>query len=166
MIRITGAILTILFCGCFSQKNMSSDFIKKYGGENFAEFNNTSIFVRSSINDSDEIIFAYDDKLDPKLNNGAYVITLNRVQKKIKNASCHLMKDSTIVNKEKLEKLALKFIEYQIGYLSVDSSSNVLINIRANKSPNLIRFSDMKYKTEKYKDWKLIKDNWYEKIME
>ena len=157
--------LTTMF-SCNRKDDSYKKFVEQYKDENFELFKNTSLFIRSIASNGSEIVFAYDETISPDLNNGAYVITIDEIKKEIKNTSCHLMKDSLIVDRKRLDKLAIKFIEYPIGYLSVDSSSNVLINLNANKSPNLIRFSDLKYKTEKYKEWKQIKDNWYEKIKE
>jgi len=147
---------------CNSKEGKYRKFVEQYKDENFEVFKNTSMFIRSAASDGGKIIFAYDEPISSTLNNGAYVITIDDTRKKIKNTSCHLMKDSTVVDKEKLERLVIKFIEYPISYLGVDSSNNVFINLKVNESPDLIRFSDLKYKTEKYKNWKRVKENWYE----
>jgi hypothetical protein len=160
--RLTGIILAVLFFGCNDHSNMNSEFVKKFGNESFDEFKNTSMFIRSGDRDGGLIIFTYDNKIPPDLNNGAYIVTVDWKKKKIKSTSCHLMKDSTIADRQKLEKLALKLIEYPIDYLSVDSSNNVFISLRMNVRPDLVRFSNLKYKTDKYKEWKQVKDNWYE----
>lgn len=148
---------------CNSKQGKYEKFVEQYNDENFEAFKNTSMFIRSSASNGGEIIFAYDEPISSTLNNGAYVITIDEIKKEIKNTSCHLMKDSTIVDKKKLEMLAIKFIEYPICYLGVDSSNNVFINLKANESPDLIHFADLKYKTEKYKNWKQVRENWYEK---
>jgi hypothetical protein len=148
---------------CSRKEDKYKKFVEQYKDENFEVFKNTSMFIRGAASDGGEIVFAYDEPISSTLNNGAYVITIDDTRKKIKNTSCHLMKDSTVVDKKKLERLVIKFIEYPISYLGVDSSNNVFINLKINESPDLIRFSDLKYKTEKYKNWKQIKGNWYEK---
>lgn len=154
--------LTMIF-SCNRKDDNYKKFVEQYSNENFESFKNTSLFIRSVASNGGKIIFAYDETISSELNNGAYVITIDESKKEIKNTSCHLMKDSLIADRKKLDKLAIKFIEYPVGYLSVDSNSNVLINQKVNESPDLIRFSDLKYKTDKYKEWKQLKDNWYEK---
>ena len=162
MIRLTGALLAVLLLGCNSLSDTNSEFVKKFVNENFDKFKNTSMFIRSGDREGGLIIFTYDDKIQPDLNNGAYIVTVDYKQKKNKSTSCHLMNDSTIMDRQKLEKLALKFIEYSIDYLGVDSVNNVSICLRMNTRPDLVHFSDLKYKTDKYKKWKQVKDNWYE----
>lgn len=154
-------LVTIFSC---NRKDDNYKLIEQYKNENFESFKNTTLFIRSAASNGGEIIFAYDETIPPELNNGAYVITIDKTKREIKNASCHLMKDSTIADRKRLESLALKFIDYPIGYLSVDSNNNVLINLNANESPDLIRFADMKYKVEKFKNWKQLDGNWYGKI--
>lgn len=163
--QLTMLILIVSsFLGCTAPMS-NKDFVEKCNLENFEVFKNTSMFIRSGAHDGGIIVFAYDETIPPSLDNGAYVIHVNDKEKRIISASCHLMKDSTIVDKKRLQQLVLKFIEYPIGYLDVDSNNNVLINLRANTSPNLVRFSDKKYKEKEavYRNWKPIKDNWYEK---
>lgn len=152
--------LAIVFIGCNTMDNKK--FVEIYGNSDFSAFKNTSMFIRDNdIINGDEIIFAYDGAIPSSLNNGAYVITMDNKKEVIRKTSCHLMKDSTIADKKKLERLALQFIKYPIGNLSVDSNNNVLISLRANTSTDLIRFSDTKYKHPKYDTWVQIKDNWY-----
>ncbi len=157
-------LTTLLSCNREDEKYVK--FVEQYKDENFEAFKNTSMFARSEDHDGGDIIFAYEEPISSSLNNGAYVITIDNIKKEIKSTSCHLMKDSTIVDRKKLERLAIKFIEYPIGYLSVDSNNNVLINLRLNASPNLIRFSDLIYKTEKFREWKKVVDYWYKKVDE
>lgn len=159
-------LLTIFFLqlftlSCNSSMDKNKDFVDKYNNENFNDFINTAIHFRSSDNQGGLIIFANDNK-QPDLNNGVYIITIDKEKETIKKTDCTLLKDSSIIDKRRLENLALKFLKYPINFLSVDKHSNVLINLKANERPNLIRFADIKYKTNEYKDWVLIKDNWYQ----
>ena len=62
-----------------------------------------------------------------------------------------------------IKKLELKFLDYKIFSLSVDENKNVFIRLtESDQPPSLIRFSETKFISEKDKDWKKIKDNWYE----
>lgn len=159
--QVTAIILLINAISCQTFDN--GQFLDKFSNENFDPFKSTSFFIRGSDNSSGRILFAYDEQISPDLNNGAYVITIDPKTKIVKKTSCDLMKDSTIVNKEKLQALAKKFLDYPIGYLSVDLNGNVFISLKPNSAPDLIRFSNLQYKTNKYADWKNIKDYWYEK---
>lgn len=165
MIRLQVTII-ILAAGSFmSCKNYvdNKKFAEKFNHEHFEIFKNSSMFIRSSDENGEEVIFAYDETIADSLDNGAYVITVDKRSKQIKNKSCQLMKDSTIVDKGRLEKLVLKFTEYPVGYLGVDSGNNVFIGLRSNTSPDLVRLSDTKYQFNPYEKWERIKDNWYEK---
>lgn len=60
-------------------------------------------------------------------------------------------------------KLALKFERYNIAHIDIGENNNVNIKTLPFEGvPNLIRFSDLKHKTLKYKQWKYIAGNWYE----
>lgn len=152
------ALLSFLLVipGCKESNKM---FVEKYDDEDFEKYINTTIFFRSGDNDGGIILFAYDGR---DKNNGAYIITIDKSNKIIKKTDTKLIKNSTLVDTARLKELSLDFLKYPINLLSVDSNYNVLINLKNNERPNLIRFSDIKFKNGKYKSWKHIKDNWYE----
>jgi hypothetical protein len=148
--------------GCRMQP-INENFVELYNTENFDKFRLTSFFVRGHNSQGERIIFAYDEEVPPVKNNGAYLIEYNIERKIITSTSCRLMKDSSIVDVKKLDSLVGKFVEYQINYLQVDSNNNVFVNVSSNEEPNLVRFSDLKYKSVKYDKWRQLSLNWFEK---
>lgn len=142
-------------------KSYNIEFIKKHGTETFGDFINTGIAVRNFDANGNIILFIGD--LQNTNINGPYIVKIDTIRDIIIETSCKLLKDSSLVDKEKFNDLALKFMSYDINYLKVDTNNNVFINVMYNERPSLIRFSNLKYKTGIYKeDWKLISSNWYE----
>ena len=164
-INVFIAILFILLIACSSKSDINKKFVLKYGKENFDEFRNTAFLIRSSDYNGGIIIFAYDYRLNPNSDTiRPYIITVDEKSSQIKNISCHLMKDSTKVDRKGLEKLEFRFRKYPIQSLYVDSNNNVLINLKYGDRPNLIKFSELKFKSNRYDGWEQIKDNWYQKV--
>jgi hypothetical protein len=146
---------------CSVQERANKAFIEKYEKENFDAFINTSVFVRSKDKDGDIMVFVGD--LEKEECGAPFIVTVYQESKKVKSTSRHLLKDTCEVDEERMIKLALKYREYGIGFLKVYENRNAFFNVVEAERPTLIRFSDMKYKTEEYKDWKQVKGNWYEK---
>ncbi len=152
---------TLFFFGCRSDHYLNVEFIKKYGRDNFEEFKNYSVFIRSGDLIGEEIVFIMDENSEFTQKNALFVVDLNPELKKIKSTSCHLLSDSTLIDKKLLESLVLKFNKYPIGAISVDSNSNVFISGRIMHDTQMVRFSDVKYKTAKYENWEHVQDNWH-----
>lgn len=166
---MSSIILILLLMGCNSKAETNRKFVMYYEKENFDEFKNSSFLIRSGDNSGGIIIFAYDYGLYTDTVNNPnvhpYIITIDRRSLQIKRTSCHLMNsDSTEINKEKLEKLSQRFLKYNINSLKVDSNKNVIISLRYDERPNLIRFSNLKFKSSRYDSWEHVKDNWYQKV--
>jgi lipopolysaccharide export LptBFGC system permease protein LptF len=142
---------------------INENFVKLYNTENFEKFRLTTFFIRGHNSQGQSIVFAYDEKVPPVKNNGAYVIEYDIERKIISSTNCRLMKDSSIVDVNKLERLVDEFVKYQVNYLQVDSNNNVFVSVYSNEEPDLVRFSDLKYKSVKYDKWRQLNFNWFEK---
>ena len=59
---------------------------------------------------------------------------------------------------EQIKKTATTFLSYDIAGITIDSNSNVLI---MRDGQNLIRFSNLQYKTKEYERWHHIKGYWF-----
>jgi hypothetical protein len=154
-----GALACFILQGCMV--SLSQKFVSKYGNEKFDEFTNKGIAVRGHDSRNVLLLFVSDD-LENAENKGPYIVGIDKNSTLIKKTDLHLMTDTSNVDTSILNKLALKFMEYHVQKLSVDKKGNVYIGLRSNERPDLIYFSDLKYKTDMYKQWKHIKDNWYE----
>lgn len=138
----------------------NAEFVNKYENENFDAFVNTGFLIRSNREGSLVIYISTDFK--NAANKGPYVVTVEKETGVIKKTSTDLISDSVSFDKEAMHKLLPEFLKYKVYSLSVDENRNVYVRLREADKPTLIRFSDMKYKTEQYKDWEQIKSNWYE----
>jgi hypothetical protein len=70
--------------------------------------------------------------------------------------------DTANINKKLLNNLAIDFLSYNVESLKVDSNQNVFIGLISREKPDLVRFSNEKYKTIYYNDgWVKVKGNWY-----
>jgi len=141
----------------------NAEFVNKYENESFDAFINTGFLIRSGDMEGNLVIFISIDFKNAS-NKGPYVVTVEKETGVIKKTSTDLISDSISFDKEAIHKLLPEFLKYKIYSLSVDENKNVYIRLREAERPTLIRFSDMKYKTDKYKDWKQIKGNWYEDV--
>lgn len=157
-------LLSMNNCGN-SQEKTNKAFIEKYGNENFYDFINRSFFVRGFDEDGDPIILVYDETQKRRPCDLAFGVTVNNKTNTVKNIKKSFIPDSCKIDEKKSCDLALKFNEYNINRLSVDSNKNVFISVMAGENASrLVRFSDAKYITAEYKkNWKQIKGNWYEK---
>lgn len=148
-------------CSCVGVKPYNKAFVEKYGNENFDAFTNVGIAIRGLDQERNFMLFIGDLK-DAAIN-GPYIVTIDKQSGEIKKTSCHLMKDTSNLDKPIMNELALRFMKYDINLLRVDSSKNVYINVVNNERPTLIRFADAKYKMGQYSTgWRKIKDLWYE----
>lgn len=139
----------------------NAEFVNKYENENFDAYINTSFLIRSGDMEGNLVIFISID-FKNAANKGPYVVTVEKETGVIKKTSIDLISDSVSFDKEAIHKLLADFLKYKVYSLSVDENRNIYVRLREADRPTLIRFSDMKYKIEQYKDWKQIKGNWYE----
>lgn len=151
-------ILLPLLVGCL---NLNKGFVEKYENENFSSFKNRSFLIRNISRDGNMEIFVSVNIINAS-KNGPYVVTVNKESGRIVETSTHLMSDTSELVKEEIHNLIPIFLKYKIYSLLVDSNDNVFIRLREIDNPDLIRFSDKKYKTKEYNGWKNIKGNWYE----
>lgn len=145
-------------------KKSNAEFVNKYENENFDAFINKSFFVRGFDEDRDPIILVYDLTKTIRPCDMFLGITVNNKTRTIKKVNKSMLPDSCNIDETTSCDLALRFNEYNINRLKVDANKNVYVSVMFKEGADyLVRFSDMKYKTDKYKDWKQVKGNWYEK---
>jgi hypothetical protein len=150
----------VLTC-CFGRQSYNRDFVAKFGDEEFDDFINYAVYFRGRDYDGGRIVFISSP-------NGAegckapFIVTLNAKTAKVQSTSRHLLKDTCQIDESKMVRLVLKFTEYKVAFLKVDSNKNVYVNVTQAERPTLVRFSDFKYVTADYKKWKHIQGNWYE----
>lgn len=153
-----------LFQQCSSAQDMSNEnFIDKYGNENYSNFKNKSLFVRDFEN-GNPIIFIYDYSKEKKPCGFISMTISSKTKELIKVKEVPQRDNCTLAfNKEEYYKLALKFLEYNINSLDVDTNLNVSVKIKFYEGlPNLIRYSDVKYISDTDNIIK-IKGNWYQR---
>jgi hypothetical protein len=163
LFRTTTVIITMsMAISCTVEGNeYNLNFIKEHGNEKFSDFINVGIVVRNFDQKGNVILFV--SNLKNSKTNGIYIVTVDTAKKTIVETSCKLIQDSLLIDRVKLDNLAIKFVKYDINMLRVDSNETVFINVNYNERPTLVRFADLKFKTATYnKDWKRIKENWYE----
>jgi hypothetical protein len=162
--KIIAFITLLTMNSCFSNiEEGNKRFVEKHYNDNFNAFINTGFLIRSEDGEGNLIIFISTD-LKNALNKGPYVVTVEKETGVIKKTSTHLMSDSNDFNREALHKLLPLFLTYKIYSIAVDSNQNVYVRVMKADKPTLVRFSNKKYITEQYKDWKRVKGNWYENL--
>jgi hypothetical protein len=135
--------------------------VNKNEYQSFAEFTNKGIVIRSYDSLGVLLLFVNND-LEHAGSKGPYIISIDKRSVSIKHTDLHLMTDTSNVDTSLLNRLALKFIDYDVQKLSVDKKGNVYVGLRSNERVDLVRFSELQYKTNIYEKWKHVKDNWYE----
>ena len=146
----------ILIAAC---KDHERSFVNKYEHEDFSEFTNSSVHHRGYDRNGGFILMVG----ITSGSDGPLVIKVDK-EKKIKETSYKLVRDSSMIDQSKAHRLALKFLDYKIFSLMADSNNNVFVRIKETDKPQLASFSDPKYvKTaDPFKsDWKHLKGNWY-----
>jgi hypothetical protein len=161
-------ILPFILCGlisCISNiEKHNINYVDKFEHENFDDFVNKSFFIRGFDKDGDPIIFVYDLTKKTRPCDLLLGITINIKTKTIKKVDKSKLPDSCNIDEKTSCDLALRFYDYNINRLKVDENRNVYLSIMfKEKADYLVRFSDMKYKTEKYKDWEQLRGNWFQK---
>lgn len=156
-------LAVLLNAGC-NKPDHHKAFVEQHGYENFDEFVNRSFFIRSSDREGNPIIYVFDETKQQAPCGMFLGVTVDRETRTVKGIIDDHLPDSCNIDKETSAELAVKFSMYGINRLTVDSNLNVYVMVKFKEGPeDLIRFSDMQYKTEEYKDWKQVKGNWYEK---
>jgi len=147
-------------CGSNNEK-YNAEFVNRYENENFDPFINTGFLIRSR-GEGNLVIFISTDFKNAAVK-GPYVVTVEKETGVIKKTSTELISDSIDFDEEAMHKLIPLFLNYKVYSLSVDVNRNVYLRLREAEKPTLIRFSNIKYKTNQYNDWRQVKDNWYGK---
>ncbi|MBC9914022.1 hypothetical protein [Chitinophaga varians] len=147
--------LLILVSGCY--RYARSTFLEKYADEDFSPFKNIYILNRDYDPDKHtSILFVFDERED-----GPYVVRVNSTLGKIVGTSTHMMDDARNPDSILKQQLALKFMQYHISALDVDSVGNVRVWMK-HEHPDLIRVSNvMNIPEYNRSDYKKIKGNWY-----
>ncbi|MBO9732283.1 MAG: hypothetical protein J7623_26815 [Chitinophaga sp.] len=155
-------LLAVLFFPLFSCSSRQQEvFVKKYGHGDFTAFTNRCVYFRGRDKERSLILFI-DNDLSVSGSNGPFIVYVNRDLKTVVKTSTRLMADTTNIDKVLLQQLAIRFLSYKVNILKVDTLGNVFIGLLNSERPDLIRFSNEKYKTIYYKDgWSNVKENWY-----
>lgn len=164
LILLISIMCTFFLTKCSMTSEMSNElFVEKYQHENFDVFLNKSFFIRDIDINKNPIVLAYDYK-DSEKPCGFLSIIVDKDSNIIKSTTSILNSDNCYIEISKeIEFLAIKFVALNINRLRVDSNRNVFISILPGENVSrLIYFSDLKYKTEEYRKWRLISGNWYE----
>jgi hypothetical protein len=154
--------ISLTIYSCYNDQEINKTFVEKYENENFEDFTCKGVSIRGGNNQQGVVVLVSNsyEKVGCRAPVG---VILNRETGAFKSLNRDLLGDECEIDEKEMINLALKFIEYKVAVLAVDSNKNVLINISEAEAPNLIRFSDMKYKTQKFRRWKKIKGSWYER---
>ncbi|MBS0030027.1 hypothetical protein ACTJJ0_21310 [Chitinophaga sp. 22321] len=153
------AILFLALCSCGTRRQ--EQFVDKYADADFTAFINKCVYFRGRDKEQLLILFV-DNDLSEEKNDGPFIVYVDEDSKKVVKTSTVLMKDTININKTSLERLAIHFLSYHVRSLKVDTNGNVFIGLLNEEKPDLIRFSDEKYRTGFYKEgWSKVKGNWY-----
>ena len=161
-IRTINIIIILLFFGCMlisCQIRQFETFVDKHGTENFNEFRNKGFAIRNYDESNNAVVFISSD-LNRADVNGPYIVSIDESSRVIKKTDLTLSLSKNIDTNE-LNALALKFMEFKVQKLSVDSNGNIFIGIKSNDRADLIYFSDDNYRIRAYKNWKRLSGNWY-----
>jgi hypothetical protein len=154
-------LITTIVKGC---GNMENNFIEKYENADFLIFYGFSVYkpVTPGFGKPRPVFFI------EELNNPLqirYVVELNADKTDVKEFHKVFIRDTittdgVINNKEHLKAMALKFNEFNIYSIKVDSLKNVFVKQKAIEQDNQIaRFENSKLIDAN--KWILIKGNWY-----
>lgn len=158
--------LLILSCETESKKSgANTAFVKKHGHENFQKFKGFFISLRSYDWDGDPIVLIFKNPIDTGYCRFPYRVIVNHKSHEVKSADRNWLDSNSAcaIDTSLMIQQALEFVQYNITHIDIDEKNNINIKTQFFEGlPNLIHFSDMKYKTEKYKEWEHISGNWYE----
>lgn len=164
--RLILLLSTFCFLGCAS-KNKNEAFLINYGMNNFEEFKNHSVFIRSWEERGRNACIMVINDMDTGVCRLPYTLILEVSTHKIVEIRNDEDKHNVIckIDTVKARELASKLLDYKATSIKVDSNNNVFVSLTNEERPiELIRSSDNKLVKDKYKNYKLIKDNWYEKV--
>jgi len=158
------SISFILIASCSNDDDAIRTFVSSYQDEDFTTFTNSYVHIRGRDSNGDLIIFAGSD-IEGECKS-PLVITIDEGTKEIISTNNHLNlnEGNCKADEEKMNKLALEFLEYKVGFIHVDKNNNAFFILNGEDRPNLVRFSNIKYKTSDFKDWRSIGKNWYQSI--
>ncbi len=164
MTKLLVIICFIMLCfnSCIEQ-SAEKAFLAKYEFEDFSQFKNVSIFIRSVDSERNPIIFITAPHLISDTSDiRCYFVKLNRKSHQIIEA--HWMAEHHVeADALKLQQLALTFIKYRVPRLKVDTIGNVFVYMRDVETLALVRFVNKKelQKQDKEIKWVEIGHNWY-----
>lgn len=149
-------------CNCYTPNVHKHNlrFIERFGKDNFDQFVGKTFFVRTFDHDGSPVVLVF-----PENSRGHYRITIDKTTKQKRYLyAFNSAPPLSLVEEESIIKLTLAFLQYKVCHLQVDSNLNVEVGtIMEERFPHrLKRFSDIKFKTEKYGSYVHIIDNWYE----
>jgi hypothetical protein len=137
------------------------NFVDKHEHEDFSLFKNTAFLVRSVDEDGNTVVFVTTD-LKHASTQGPYIVTMKKLPKSVVSTSCHLMSDSSKFDRRQMNDLALRFLDYNIVLLRVDTFGNVFANEEQNDRVNIARLVDPSYASSLPGDhWRKLKPMWY-----
>lgn len=154
-------ILLSIFAVVSCKESSYRRFLDSYSTEDFTQYNNKGFVIRGQDNNDHSMLLFVDNDMSGSKNDGPYIIKVDGKTGGITGISTHLMEDTINLNKVLLQKLALRFLSYNIRSLKVDKEGNVFVGINSER-PDLIKFSTEK-NMDKYdrNEWMLLKDSWY-----
>ena len=146
---------------CETRETHQESFVSKYNSESFDVFKNKGFVIRGYDEMHNPIVFiSYD--LKKSFENSPYMVICNKNEQSVIETGSYLIKDTSLFNKLELNKLALKFLTYNISLLQVDIEGNVFIGMRSNEMPDLARLHNYESLNNVHKiKWKRLRENWY-----
>ncbi|HEX9511697.1 MAG TPA: hypothetical protein VF939_14505 [Puia sp.] len=151
-------VILFAFVGCGNMEQAKRAFIKKYNNENFDVFQYKSILIRTFDRNRNYIIYFFDDT-----HKEPYVLTVDKADSSITRISYDLIKDSSQVDKDEMNKLIKKFFTYQVPALGVDSNKNVIVSFDGDEHNNIVRVSNQHFFEHSRKSWWTnITSDWFE----
>lgn len=123
LLGIFFSVLSIISCEEPSYKR----FLDNYSAEDFTLYENKGIAIRGRDNNDHSILLFVDNDVSGSKNDGPYIIKVSEKSGKVIGTSTHLMIDTSGLDKVLLQKLALRFLSYNIRSLKVDRGGMCLL---------------------------------------
>ncbi len=140
--------------------NNESEFLKRYGNEDFSLFYNTEIKLRG-FDDGKSLISILRYDVNEEENYQTYSLGINN------NLTCY---PDELDNKNcfidlRAKSLAVHFKKYNLSYLHVDEDSNVMISLEKFEQFDMVKVKDSAkyFKSRKSNNFIKVKNNWYKR---
>jgi hypothetical protein len=159
---ITIICLVMLLLNSCIGKSKEKAFVVKYDIEDFSQFNNVHIFIRSGDRERSVIMVNAPFLVHDTARVGLYVVIFDNKNYQILDTKWSLTKDYVNADTVKLQQLAQTFMQYKIPRLNVDEQGNVFVYLADIETLALVRFvNESELLKNPNRKWENSKGNWY-----